>query len=66
VWIIDPDRGNRPAFNRQMAAQGFLMREERLNTPAALGVAACKGRLLVYRREAAALTFESGRTASTG
>jgi predicted nicotinamide N-methyase len=66
VWIIDPDRGNRPAFNRQMAAQGFLMREERLNTPAAVGVAACKGRLLVYWREAAALTFEGGCTASTG
>jgi hypothetical protein len=23
VWIVDPDRGNRPAFNRQMAALGF-------------------------------------------
>jgi predicted nicotinamide N-methyase len=22
VWIIDPDRGNRPAFNRNMASQG--------------------------------------------
>jgi predicted nicotinamide N-methyase len=50
VWILDPDRGNRTAFNRQMAAQGFLMHEERLNTAASVGVAACKGRLLVYRR----------------
>ena len=66
VWIIDPDRGNRPAFNRQMAAQGFLMREERLNRPASVSAAACKGRLLVYRRTAAVLTFESDCTASTG
>ena len=52
VWIVDPDRGNRPAFNRQMADEGFLLREERLDTPAALGVAAYKGRLLVYQRAA--------------
>lgn len=56
VWIVDPDRGNRPAFNRQMAAEGFLMREERLDQPAAAGAAAYKGRLLVYRRAAAAVT----------
>ena len=55
VWIIDPDRGNRPAFNRQMAAAGFLMHEERLNTPASVGTAAYKGRLLVYRRDPAAI-----------
>jgi predicted nicotinamide N-methyase len=50
VWIVDPCRGNRPAFNRQMAAQGFLVREERLNTPASAVAAAYKGRLLIYRR----------------
>ncbi len=50
VWIIDPDRGNRAAFQRQMAARGFAMREERLDRPAAPGIAAYKGRLLVYRR----------------
>jgi len=55
VWIIDPDRSNRPAFNRQMAAAGFLMREERLNTAASLGAAAYKGRLLVYRCDSAAI-----------
>jgi len=55
VWIIDPDRSNRPAFNRQMAAEGFLMREERLNTPASVGAAAYKGRVLVYRRDPAAI-----------
>ena len=52
VWIVDPDRGNRPAFNRQMADEDFLLREERLDSPAALGVAAYKGRLLVYQRAA--------------
>lgn len=50
VWIIDPDRGNRPAFTRSMAAQGFGVREERLHTPASAGVPAYKGRVLVYAR----------------
>lgn len=50
VWIVDPDRGNRAAFNRQMTALGFVPREERLDTVASAGVAAYKGRLLVYRR----------------
>jgi len=54
VWIVDPDRGNRPAFNRHMAALGFQMREERLDRPASVGGAAYKGRLLIYRRGAAA------------
>jgi len=49
VWIVDPDRGNRPAFNRQMAALGFERHEERLSAPA--GAAAYKGRMLIYRRE---------------
>jgi predicted nicotinamide N-methyase len=50
VWIVEPDRGNRPAFNRQMRAQGFRMREERFDEPASRHGAACKGRLLAYRR----------------
>ena len=50
VWIVDPDRGNRPAFNRQMAAQGFGMSEERLSTEATADSPAYKGRLLIYRR----------------
>ncbi len=53
VWIVDPDRGNRPAFNRQMAGQGFEMREERLGDALQATVSlqpAYKGRLLVYRR----------------
>jgi predicted nicotinamide N-methyase len=48
VWIVDPNRGNRAAFNRQMQALGFSLREETMNTPATLGEAAYKGRLLVY------------------
>lgn len=50
VWIMDPDRGNRAAFHRQMAQGGFAMREERLDRSAAPGIAAYKGRLLIYRR----------------
>ena len=50
VWIVDPDRGNRPAFNRLMAAQGFVVQEERLDLPATSDAVAYKGRLLRYRR----------------
>ncbi len=50
VWIVDPDRGNRPAFHRHMAAQGFGLREERIVRPAAPGLDAYRGRMLVYRR----------------
>ena len=50
VWIVDPDRGNRAAFSRHMAAQGFSLREERLDQPATAQSAAYKGRLLAYRR----------------
>jgi predicted nicotinamide N-methyase len=50
VWIVDPDRGNRPAFNRRMQAGGFVLDEEKLAVPASLGVLAYKGRLLRYRR----------------
>ncbi|KIQ21495.1 methyltransferase [Variovorax paradoxus] len=50
VWIVDPDRGNRPAFNRQMADEGFGMCEERLDQRATVGRLAYRGRLLTYRR----------------
>ena len=56
VWIVDPDRGNRPAFNRQMADQGFDRQEQRLGSAQPPGAPAgppYKGRLLVYRRSAA-------------
>jgi predicted nicotinamide N-methyase len=50
VWIVDPDRGNRPAFNKQMSEQGFSRTEERLDHPARPTQAAYKGRLLTYQR----------------
>ncbi|HSC65368.1 MAG TPA: SAM-dependent methyltransferase, partial [Caldimonas sp.] len=53
VWIVDPDRSNRPAFNRRMAADGFTRHEERLDVAATAGADAYKGRLLVYRRKLA-------------
>ena len=53
VWIVDPDRSNRPAFNRRMAVDGFVRDEERLDVAATATGAAYKGRLLVYRRKLA-------------
>lgn len=50
VWIVDPDRGNRPAFNRQMAELGFALREQHITALASPGVAAYKGRMLIYSR----------------
>lgn len=53
VWIIDPDRGHRPAFTRHMAANGFeLIEQERIEAlPAEEGERPYKGRLLRYIRE---------------
>ena len=55
VWIVDPNRGHRPAFNRHMAALGFaLLQDMRLSSlpPQHVDgpVAVYKGRMLVYRR----------------
>lgn len=50
VWIVDPDRGNRPAFNRQMAELGFALSEVRLSSPATPDIPAYKGRMLTYVR----------------
>jgi len=44
VWIIDPNRSNRPSFHRQMAARGFGLREARIDQ------APYRGRFLTYRR----------------
>jgi predicted nicotinamide N-methyase len=51
VWIVDPDRGNRPAFNRRMADAGFVLGQERLDAAATASTPAYKGRLLVYARK---------------
>lgn len=50
VWIVDPNRGNRAHFHRNMRRQGFALIEEPLRRSAAAGVAAYRGRCLVYRR----------------
>ena len=53
VWIVDPDRGNRPAFHAAMADRGFARSEQRLAhvLPTGAGTPArYKGRMLVYRR----------------
>jgi predicted nicotinamide N-methyase len=49
VWIADPDRGNRAAFNRRMAEHGFTFTEQRLDQSAQGDELAYKGRLLVYQ-----------------
>ena len=50
VWIVDPDRGNRPAFSRCMQAHGFALHDQRIDQPGTPAVAAYRGRLLTYRR----------------
>lgn len=50
VWIVDPDRGNRAAFNRRMAELGFGLDEARLDRAATNDLPAYKGRLLTFRR----------------
>jgi predicted nicotinamide N-methyase len=50
VWIVDPDRSNRSAFNRLMREQGFDLKESRLDQAATAHALAYKGRLLTYVR----------------
>ena len=45
VLIVDPDRGNRPAFNRRMVALGFALVDTRLDDEPDF-----RGRLLRYQR----------------
>jgi predicted nicotinamide N-methyase len=51
VWVVDPNRGNRSHFHRNMAAQGFALSEESLDFSATENVAAYKGRMLTYSRD---------------
>ena len=51
VLIVDPNRGNRSAFNHCMAQLGFALTETPIDAPLADG-SPYKGRLLRYRREA--------------
>jgi predicted nicotinamide N-methyase len=55
VIIVDPDRGNRPAFNRGMDLLGFDRSERKVSVLPGVGAAAYKGRVISYRRAAAAL-----------
>lgn len=50
IWIVDPDRGNRSAFSRQMAERGFDVTETRLDRAESEFELGYKGRLLVYTR----------------
>jgi predicted nicotinamide N-methyase len=49
VVIVDPDRGNRPAFTRHMAALGFALTEQKVSLLPGTAIA-YKGRVLSYRR----------------
>lgn len=51
VWVVDPNRGNRAHFHRNMAAQGFTLSEETLKVGASEGKAAYQGRMLTYSRD---------------
>ena len=46
VWVVDPDRGNRPLFRHAMAVQGFTMETEHLQASGD----SYKGRLLRFCR----------------
>ena len=50
IWVIDPNRGNRAAFHKHMAHEGFAMHEQVLDQAAHDGVEAYKGRMLTYTR----------------
>jgi predicted nicotinamide N-methyase len=51
VWVVDPNRGNRAHFHRNMTAQGFTLSEETLKVGACDGKAAYLGRMLTYSRD---------------
>lgn len=48
VWIVDPDRANRVAFTRQMAALGLALTQTRLDSAATANAPKYKGRLLSF------------------
>lgn len=49
VLIVDPNRGNRNAFNRRMVGAGFALQDTPLHEPLP-GGRVYRGRLLSYRR----------------
>jgi predicted nicotinamide N-methyase len=52
IWIIDPDRGNRPAFHRAMQALGYRVHEEKIGRADLTDASPYKGRMLTYRPSA--------------
>ncbi|CAD5372011.1 SAM-dependent methyltransferase [Rubrivivax sp. A210] len=50
IWIVDPERGNRPRFARALAQQGYALQEQRLDHGAHGEAPAYRGRLLVFKR----------------
>ena len=51
VWVVDPNRGNRSHFHRNMATQGFSLSEETLSISVTENAAAYQGRMLTYSRD---------------
>jgi len=51
VWVVDPNRGNRAHFHRNMTQQGFTVHEESLWMEAQEHQVAYKGRMLTYSRD---------------
>lgn len=50
VWIVDPNRGYRSAFNRKMHIFGFQLSSEEALTQTQLTDEKYRGRLLIYHR----------------
>ena len=50
VWIVDPNRGYRPAFNRKMQTLGFELSSDKVLTEADTDHEKYRGRLLIYNR----------------
>ena len=50
VWVVDPNRGNRAHFHRNMTGLGFSLSEEKIDRPSDGDGNAYKGRMLTYSR----------------
>ena len=51
VWVVDPNRGNRAHFHRNMSALGFSLHEDTLNFAQSPETPSYKGRMLTYSRD---------------
>ena len=51
VWVVDPNRGNRAHFHRNMSALGFSLHEDTLNFAQSPEMPSYKGRMLTYSRD---------------